>query len=414
MRRLLRRWLPVAAVAMLACPRAGQATQYYVSTPWGLNTVMGSLSTGDEVILAPGTYDLYTYSHTYVVSAANVTIRGETGNRDDVVLWGGGMNDSNALQEGFQITGDDVTIRDLTLEGFYHHAIHFQPGADRSHVDNVRTLNIGQQHMKGGTSVANIIVGGIIENCLMEQTIARTNHPILNYTGGVDLLGATNWIIRDNLAKGITGETGEGGGAIFLWQKIVNPTIEGNVVINCDRGICMGNPGYQGADNLVGGIVRNNFVSHANEINLELIATTNLKVYNNTLYGPSGSGYSRCVSMEGAVTSGLELKNNLIYGAIMDRGLPYVSQNNITGMTADASWFVDAANGDLHLTALAAGAIDAGQALGDVAADIDGDARPCGSAWDIGADEQVPEPATLAMLALGGLALTRRTRRWRG
>ena len=197
-------------VTVLALCNLASATVWNVSNVSQLNTAISGLGYGDEVIIAPGTYDIETYGHTYGISANNVTIRGQTGNRDDVVLWGGGMNNSSGVYEGIQIYSDNVTISDLTLSGFYHHAVHFQPGADYSHVDNVRTLNIGQQHMKGGNSSLNAIVGGLIENSLMEQNIARTNHPILNYTGGIDLLGANGWVIRDNVAMNIQGETGEG------------------------------------------------------------------------------------------------------------------------------------------------------------------------------------------------------------
>jgi hypothetical protein len=477
-KKRLATWAPTACVVAMALPVPAGAAVRHVSDVYDLNDVMSTLSSGDEVVLAAGTYNL-TLTHGYYITTPNITIRGATGNRDDVTLWGGGMNNVGGIHEAIQFVADDQTIRDLTIEVFYHHAIHFQPGADRSHVDNVRTLNIGQQHMKGGSSNPNVINDGIIENCLMKQTIARQDHPILNYTGGIDLLGATDWIIRDNVARDIQGETGEGGGAIFLWQKIVNPTVERNVVIDCDRGIAMGNSGYQNADNLVGGIVRNNFVSHANEVNLELVATTNLKVYNNTIYGPSGSSYNRAVSMEGAVTSGLELINNIIHGNIVDRGIPFTDIGNITGGTSAPSWFVDMPNGDLHLTELATAALDAAGLLGDVPTDFDEHPRPYGGTADVGADEwamagdadldgdvdfddfstlafsfgssggwtdgdfdrdedvdfddystlafnygwthsgagapaggtPVPEPATLAMAALGGLALMRRRRR---
>ncbi len=376
------------AVTMLALCNVAGATVWNVSNVSQLNTAIGSLGYGDEVILAPGTYDLDTYGHTYGIWTHNVTIRGSTGNRDDVVLYGGGMNNSGGVYEGFQIYTDDVAISDLTLSGFYNHAIHFQPGADRSHINNVRTLNIGQQHMKGGNSNPNAIVGGIIENCLMDQTIARTNHPILNYTGGVDLLGATNWIVRDNVAMNIQGETGEGGGAIFLWQKIVNPTVERNVVIDCDRGIAMGNPGYLQPDSVVGGIVRNNFVSHANEVNMELVATTGLKVYNNTLWGTGGSSYSRCVNIYGTATSGLDITNNIIHGLVQDYGVTgYTLTNNVQGLASSIPWFVDVFGGDLHLTELAIGALDAAALLAAITDDIDGGPRPVGAFPDIGADE---------------------------
>jgi len=398
-----------ACVCLCAGPAQVAATVWNVSSVSGLNHAMHNLSPGDEVVLAPGYYD-QRLGHGYYISVPNVTIRGATGDRDDVVLFGGGMNDPNGIHESLQFAASDITVKDLTISGFYHHGIHVQPGSHGAHIDNVKTLNIGQQHMKIGTSSV-YTDNGIVENCLMEQTEPRTNHPILNYTGGVDALGARNWIIRDNVVMNIQGETGEGGGGIFFWQNVFNPTVERNVVIDCDRGIAMGNPGYQGPNNIVGGIVRNNFICHANEINLELIATTDLKVYNNTIYGESGSSYNRAVSMEGAITSGLEIFNNLIHGVIADRGLPYSSLNNITGSTPDASWFADVLAGDLHLTAAAVPAIDGAQALPEVLDDIDGQLRPFGDLPDIGADEYLPEPATMALVCVGAMSLLARKRR---
>jgi uncharacterized protein (DUF2235 family) len=50
--------------------------------------------------------------------------------------------------------------------------------------------------------------------------------------------------------------------------------------------------------------------------------------------------------------------------------------------------FANPAAGDLHLTATATAAIDRGTAYPDVTNDWDGQARPAGSAPDIGADER--------------------------
>jgi hypothetical protein len=63
------------------------------------------------------------------------------------------------------------------------------------------------------------------------------------------------------------------------------------------------------------------------------------------------------------------------------------SENNLE--TAPRSWFRDPTNGDLHLTAEAAGAIDEGVALGDFTEDIDRETRPQLRQWDIGADEYI-------------------------
>jgi len=316
-----------------------------------------------------------------------VTMRGETGLRDDVILQGPGMNVDAGPRNIIHVYCDDVTIESLTVSECCWNGIqiHGENEPDRTVIRNVHTLNIGERHIKGSKgSIANAVHDVLIEDCLLEQNKVNTDG---NYIGGIDCMVLKNPIIRNNEFRNIQGQTGEGRAAIFLWQGIVNPTVEGNVIYDCDRGIAMGNPSYTNPDNIVGGIVRNNFVSYANEINLELVATVDLKVYNNTLYGPSGSSYTRCVSMESFVTSGLELKNNLIHGDITDRGIPFVSANNITGTTADPSWFVDVASGELHLTELALAALDAGQALAEVPTDIDGGPRPAGDLPDIGADE---------------------------
>ena len=65
------------------------------------------------------------------------------------------------------------------------------------------------------------------------------------------------------------------------------------------------------------------------------------------------------------------------------------AQGSVVGnvTSAQASWFVDAAAGDLHLNSSATAAIDRATTLVDVSDDYDGDARPIGPAPDIGADE---------------------------
>jgi len=54
------------------------------------------------------------------------------------------------------------------------------------------------------------------------------------------------------------------------------------------------------------------------------------------------------------------------------------------------SWFVDAANGNLHLRPTAVEAIDQAEGLSGVTDDYDGDSRPFGTAPDVGGDEYRP------------------------
>ena len=85
----------------------------------------------------------------------------------------------------------------------------------------------------------------------------------------------------------------------------------------------------------------------------------------------------------------VELAYNIIRGNIWDntRAGGYTLTGNIVGATVASSWFVDAANGNLHLTEAAVAAIDAAQTLTEVPEDIDGGLRPAGDFPDVGADE---------------------------
>ena len=377
----------LALAGIVVAALGAQAATVNVSNVHQLSSAISGASPGDEIVLAAGTYDL-TLQHGYYITTSDLTIRGATGNRDDVVIYGGGMNNTSAILEGIQLAAPDCAIMDLTLSGFYHHAVHFQNGADRSVVRNVRTLNIGEHHMKG----VRFADGGLIEYCQMDQTETRLNglggRPD-NYGGGIDLIGARNWTIRDNVARDIKcADFGYGDAGIFLWQDIDNATIERNVVIGCNKGIALGNP--FSSNGAVNSTVANNFIVRGADVGLELCSTIDTLVANNTIYGADG-GYFRAVHIYGSNTSGLELVNNLIRGEILDnaKGL-WVGTTNITGATAGADWFANAAGGNLHLTDLAVGAIDAGTLLAAILEDMDTGART--GPFDIGADEYWTPP----------------------
>jgi len=407
----------LVALAGVCFPVDAPAATWNVSTVAELNNAVAGAGYGDEIVIAPGDYNL---SHDLWMGHSGVTMRGATGNRDDVVLIGGGMNYNGGTKICVHAGADDITIMDLTIsEAFWHGVqIHGEMDVDGTHLSNVRTLNIGQQHIKCSTNFGNpnnIADDGIVENCLCEQTKPRQNHPDIDYTGGVTLLGCNNWSVRNNVMTGIYGETGAGGPAIFLWQGAKDCTVENNVVIGCGKGIALGiaaPPGhaYMPNHHCTGGILRNNFVLRGTDfdnIALELGYTKDLKVYNNTVYSDDPN-YFRTVHLYGPSTTNLDSRYNIIRGGIFRNGTDWSEVGNLVGATVLPGWFVDPAACDLHLTELALAAIDGAQPLADVLVDIDGDARPCGAFPDVGADEYVPEPAAIVLLGAGGLILRRR------
>ncbi|MHC4717963.1 MAG: right-handed parallel beta-helix repeat-containing protein [Planctomycetota bacterium] len=386
------------------------------------NAVRGS-NPGDEIVVEPGTYYIQAELQ---MRTANVTLRGATGNREDVVFVGAGMNTDAGPRNIIHVVNDDITIEALTVSECWWNGIqlHGENNVDRTVIRNVKVLNIGERHVKGSKgSIYNAMRDVLIEDCLFQQTKARLPRPghsvdPYDYIGGIDAMVAKDWIIRDNVFDGIKGSRGGGRGAIFIWQGVENPTVERNVIVDCDRGICFGNS-YNPIDDhqVTGGIIRNNFVTQGASQAIELDHTSGVTVANNTFYSPNAS-YSKTVQVfdngGGTTTADLEIVNNIIRGGVFDRaaGTWSVASLQAAGNIVDnyggvvnLSWFVDAYGGDLHLTPNALAAIDAATVLADVPEDIDGHLR--GLYPDMGADE-IPEPATIALLAIGAAILTRR------
>jgi len=379
-------WVTCAAV-LWALVGTGWATVWNESTVGGIQNAVNNAAPYDTISIAPGTY--------YMTSRLNIydhhlTIQGSTGNRDDVVLVGGGMNTDVEPREMMDLHTDDVTIRDLTISECYHHGVHIrtEQDVDRTTISNVKTLNCGERHIKGSTNFANVSEGILIENCYLLQTKANTGGDT-NYIGGIDMMTLDGCTIRDSVMQDIQGSTGGGRGGIFLWNESNNCTAERNLIIGCDRGIAFGNPSGSVTYHNDGGMIRNNFIVRGPGIAMELCRTKDLKVYNNTVYS-ADAGYFRAVHINNSATTNLQLTYNIIRGQILlTEGATFSDTGNITGSTPASDWFVDPLNGDLHLTELATGAIDAAVLLPEVPVDIDGDARPSGDYPDVGADEYV-------------------------
>jgi hypothetical protein len=136
---------------------------------------------------------------------------------------------------------------------------------------------------------------------------------------------------------------------------------------------------------------------------LEFDYTRNLKVYNNTVYGDYAS-YHRTVQVydtgvPASQTTNLDLKNNIIRGDVQDlatgdwTAASIAAMGNIVdnvGTVVTPSWFVSVApsTADLHLTAGATAALEAGVVQDEALEDYDRESRgSVGGATDMGADQ---------------------------
>ncbi|HUW82310.1 MAG TPA: Calx-beta domain-containing protein, partial [Phycisphaerae bacterium] len=377
----------------------GQAQTWNVTTIGELETATRNYNAGDEILIAAGTYVLDSYLN---LNNGQVLIHGATGNPSNVILQGPGINADVDPKNGLLVGSDDVTIEDLMITGVFWNGIQIRGeiDTDRTVIRNLRLIDCGERYIKcstNGSDANSIAEDVLIEDVYMEQTQDLTAHPDNDYIGGIDAMGIHNWTVHNCVAVNIHGATGGGRGGVFWWQGVTNPTVEQNLLLNCDRGIAMGNASppthaYAGNNHVNGGIVRNNFIVRGVGIGLELSYVANLKVYHNTVYSDDAS-YWRTVQIydNAGQTTSLEVAYNLIRGQIDESSTgDYTLTGNITGSNVWPSWFVDPLNGDLHLTNQATPALDAAPSLAEVTDDYDGEARS--ATPDLGADETALSP----------------------
>jgi hypothetical protein len=363
-----------------------------VSTEPALQAAIANLTSGTTVVIAPGTYRL---TKTLIIRGplADVTVRGATNSRDDVILQGAGMTNPNhnGAEFGFWV-GDDVQrlrLANLTVRDFYTHPIIMNAGPQAPHLYNLHLINGGEQLLKTNPYPdGSGINDGIIEHSVFEYETTSRNW----YANAIQVLGGSNWIIRNNLIRNIRPPDGEEAGpAVLAWLYASGTIIEGNTFINCQREISFGLLARTSPRNdHTGGIIRNNFIYRdatvtGGDVSIGVFDSPGTQVLHNSIY--VGTSYPNAIEVRYPKATGVLIANNLMNKAISPRdGAPAPTlQSNV--LTATLALFEDAPSGNMHLTPGATLARNAGTATPQGATDWDGQARPIGIAPDVGADE---------------------------
>jgi hypothetical protein len=360
-----------------------------VSTEAQLQAAVAAMSSNVTIVLAPGTYHL-TRSLYFNGPLRSIGVRGATGDSADVQLIGPGMTnaDYGSIPYGIWTGGgvDGITIANLTLRDFYFHPIIFNAGTQRPHVYDVHLIDAGEQFLKSNPDASGVGASdGVVEYSIFEfTTTARDDYP-----KAIDVHGGANWRIRHNLFRNLQAPAGQLiGPAVLVWRGSSGTLTEGNTFVNCGRGIMYGGEDAPGSAHS-GGIIRNNFFYRSSaqpgDVGIQIADSPGTQVLHNTVI-LSGT-YKAAIEYRYG-TNGAVIVNNLVDGTILARdGATATLNANV--INAVPSMFVNAGAGDLHLLPTAARAIDQGIALPDVATDWDGERRPNGAGFDVGADEQV-------------------------
>lgn len=272
-------------------------------------------SNGTEVILRAGNYDLDASG--LWLGVGDITIRGETGNADDVVIRGRGYATGDV--EAFVIAAPGITIADLSITRVRNHGISLkgESNADNAHMYNVHLSDIGTQEIKmtaGGTRDV------VIACSRMGYSVGAVRG---DYIGGIDLHTCNNCQIRDNLLYNFVGDgsgcevdidcgTYTSGPAILVWNNSTGTIIERNTLIGNFRNIALGlGRGHEG------GIVRNNILyrSQSGDAGIELQTANNVHVLHNTIFA---FGYPGGIEIRDS--AGVVIQSNLVNASIWNRG----------------------------------------------------------------------------------------------
>lgn len=295
------------------------------------NALEDANATGGNVtiLLRDGTYEFEGFMRAARKTASHITIRSLSGDRDKVILKGQGFG--GYTSHIFWVSGDYTTIADLTVGWVANHPIQVfgENDPDNLLIHNVRFVDGGEQLLK--VSFAEDRRDSKPENGIVECSLFEYSAGIGPqwYIGGIDVHNAVNWIIRDNVFRGIRSPTSDWAEhAIHFWNGSQGSVVERNIIINSDRGIGFG----LGKDGHTGGTIRNNLLYHnesRGDVGIGLESAPGAKVYDNRIFHKHD--YPNAIEYRFARTTGVEIKNNTTNKRIQKRDNgEAVLENNVT------------------------------------------------------------------------------------
>lgn len=384
-------WFPKAPP--LPPPTKGEV--FRVNTVEGLFDAVRMVKPGGTILLADGHYEL---PRRLEIRTNGVTLRGESGRRERVVLDGA----EHRLGELLAITGcSDVTIANLTVQNVTWNGIKIDSDTNvqRVTIYNCILHNVWQRGVKGVKVPEQNRKTACPSDCRVQYCLFYNDHPKRlsddpadtpqtfngDYIGGIDVMFAKRWSISDNVFIGIQGRNRQARGAVFLWHETEDCVVERNIIVDCDTGIALGNS-HKPEDvrvHCTRVLVRNNFITRAPESGIVADYTRNCRILHNTIHDPNNR-LGRLIRIVHD-NDGLVVANNLLSGPPIRNE----SRSQITfagNVEKDLSaFFVDPVRGNLRLKAEVPEVVDKATPLRDVTEDID--RKPRGSKPDVGAFE---------------------------
>lgn len=210
-----------------------------------------------HIKLAEGVYKT---EQSLIIRGNGITLSSVSGNRNQVIITGLGMRQTRDVNNLIRVSGNHFTLDGITLQNAGNHLIQIagEQNADYPILRNCVLKDGYEQLFKVSYNRKTQVSSdyGLIENCVFSYSAGIGPQ---YYIGGIDVHGGHNWIVRNNVFKGIASpESKIAEHAIHFWNNTKDTLIEDNIIINCDRGIGFGmtnRPSF-------GGIIRNNIIVH--------------------------------------------------------------------------------------------------------------------------------------------------------
>ena len=364
-----------------------------VATAEDLVKAIEEAEANQTIFVADGHYRMPRYVE---IRADNVTLRSALGHRQQVILDGTQSRHGELLgvRACSGVTIADLTIQNVRTNGF---KINSETNVQKLTIYNCIIHNVWQRGVKGVKVPAENREAIRPTDCRIRYCLFYNDRPKHlsddpadiangNYVAGIDVMYAKDWTISDNVFVGIRGRTGEARGAVFLWMDSRDCTVERNIIIHCDTGICLGNSHRARFPiHCTNCTVRNNFITGAPENGILADYTRDCKIIHNTVHHPA-SRLQRLIRLVHD-NEGLVVANNLLSGPPMriETKSKFQSRGNVEKELTKS--FVNVAEGNLHLKEKVPGVTGAAERLPEVGEDID--RRRRNDPTDVGAQQQL-------------------------
>jgi chitodextrinase len=359
--------LIILSLSILTTVATAQATTYYVS-PTGIDNNSGTstapfrtiqkaaslVSAGDTVIVRDGTYaDAYNTDYLVWINrggtqANPVTFRSEN-------KWGATLDGGNSH----------------TCVGFGRYASYVS-------IENFEMVRCTEAVLSSDSPPAHdiFIYGNHMHNLLHM---------------GVDFSGGSNWTIDSNIIHDIAGDpttTDYNSYGIYVAYDPSNTTIINNVFYAIRDGwhihlYTHGSPNPQSNTKIINNIFADESSSFIGHI-LIAAASPNLLIENNIFYNPTTAAIR--ASFADQTGQNVIVRNNLTNSSAACWGEDCGELTFSNNRTSTEPLFVDPIKRNYHLQS-SSPAIDAGSSMSTPSYDLEGNGRPQGSGYDIGAYE---------------------------